>query len=297
MSQKIPFVKVNGCGNDFVLIDRSRLIPSQVERMDREFDAGLAEWLCDRRRGIGADGVLLLDSADHGWSAQIVNADGSDGGMCGNGLRCIALYLLNRGDASAREPIPIAMGGRVTELRIEREEPFHASLNLGTVQLDHISGTRPVQQKDLEALNAMFVGSVSGIAWVGNPHAAILLRDLPGPGEGSVPQAIRNSGLFPDGVNVTMAVLVDRGHLRAMTDERGVGPTQACASGAAALVAIMHQAGIVDATCEVEMPGGSLSIGLSQDPQNPKNYLARIRGGAEFAFQGEIPISAPKSTA
>lgn len=297
MSPKIPFTKVNGCGNDFVLIDRSRLSPSQVERMERELGAGLAEWLCDRRRGIGADGVLLLHSGDRAWSAKIINADGSDGGMCGNGLRCIALYLLSRGDASARETIPIAMGGRVTELRIEREEPFLASLNLGIVQLDHINGNGPVPQNDLDALNEMFLGSVTGIAWLGNPHAAILLRDLPGPGEGSVPQAIRNSGLFPDGVNVTMAARIDRGRLRAMTDERGVGPTQACASGAAALVAIMYRAGMVDANCEVDMPGGSLRVELASDPRKPNDYLARIRGGAEIVFQGDIPISAPKSTA
>jgi diaminopimelate epimerase len=81
-----------------------------------------------------------------------------------------------------------------------------------------------------------------------------------------------------------------------MTDERGVGPTQACASGAAALAAVAHRAGLVDARCVVEMPGGSLSVELTQDSQNPSDFLARIAGGAEITFRGEIPISAPKST-
>lgn len=293
----IPFTKVHGCSNDFVLINRDELSPAQREQFESVSNAAWIQSVCNRRTGIGADGVLTLDREDGVHTAKICNADGSDGGMCGNGLRCIALYLLDKQVVTPAQPIPVRMGGRTTEIHIEHAQPFRASLHLGKVQPDHIDQAGPIQQEALAELQSMFAGSVFGVAWAGNPHAVINLPGLPSPGDTSISQKIRRSGLFPDGVNITLATQSDPNHLRAMTDERGVGTTQACASGAAALVAIMHREGLVDSNCVVEMPGGPLSVKVTPDEQNPSAYLARIAGGAEVVFRGEIPISAQKSTA
>lgn len=295
MMNPIPFEKVHGCGNDFVLVDRSRLNADQAAWLSSNCSAGFIRRLCDRRTGIGADGVLLLDRDEAGWAAQILNADGSDGGMCGNGLRCIALSLVSRGCAGPNAPIPVRMGGRTTALGIDSVNPFRASLDLGRVLVGQIDEAPEVDRQCLESLACVLDAHAVAVAWAGNPHAAICLEAMPASGDDSIARTVRSSGLFPGGVNVTVAVRMGRRHLRAMTDERGVGPTPACASGAGALVASLHRMGMVEAQCEVEMPGGTLSVEASPDPLDGSSFAVRIAGAAEISFRGEIPISTPKS--
>lgn len=295
----LPFIKVHGCSNDFMLFCRDELTPVQRKRFDALItDPGWVRGVCDRRAGVGADGALVIERLDGQWTASIINADGSSGGMCGNGLRCIALHLLATGQAGTGQAIPIRMGGRTVEVRIERDHPFQAALDLGRVQLDHIGAASVLSRHSIEELAGAFPGSTVSVAWAGNPHAIVIAQDTSLPELSSASRSIRASDLFPEGVNVTVAAPIDRIRLLAQTDERGVGPTQACASGAAALAAAAYRAGIVDDRCTVQMPGGSLRVELTQDsPQNQAEFLVRIAGGAEIVYRAELPISVPPSGA
>ncbi len=295
----LPFIKVHGCSNDFMLVCRDELTPVQRKRFDALItDPNWVRGVCDRRAGVGADGALVIERLDGQWSSTIINADGSPGGMCGNGLRCIALYLMRTDQAKTGQAIPIRMGGRTVEVHIERDDPFQAALDLGRVQLDRISDDRALPTHSLEELAHAFPGSTVSVAWAGNPHAIVIAQDTSLPELSSASRSVRSSGLFREGVNITVAAPIDRSRLLAQTDERGVGPTQACASGAAALAAAAYRAGLVDATCSVQMPGGSLRVELSQDsPQNHNDFLVRIAGGAEIVYRAELPISVPPSGA
>ena len=299
MIEGIPFTKVHGCGNDFVLIERPRLSAQYhamfEARLGLTHDAGFVRAICDRRTGIGAAGVLLLDRDDDQWAARIINADGTDGGMCGNGLRCIALYLLRLDEASPRNSIHIRMGGRDTALEIEQISPFRAALDLGEVRVGRIDGATIPGSGDLAELSEAVGGLPVGVAWAGNPHAYVFRENLPDGGVEGVARAVRSTGLFRGGVNVTVAVRRSASVIRAVTDERGVGPTQACASGAVALAAGAFRLGFTGASCDIEMPGGVLGVNLNQDPNDESVFSARIRGGAEISFTGTLPLAASEN--
>ena len=298
MTGGIPFTKVHGCGNDFVLIDRPRLAAQHDAILETRLgltpDSNYVRAICDRRTGVGADGVLLLDREGQ-WAARIINADGTDGGMCGNGLRCIALYLLRLDEASPRNPIHIRMGGRDTALEIEQASPFRAALDLGKVRVGRIDDANTPGPNDLAKLSEAVGGLPVGVAWAGNPHAYVFSDKLAGNGVEDVARSVRNTGLFPEGVNVTVAVRRSESVIRAVTDERGVGPTQACASGAVALAAGAFRLGFTGASCDIEMPGGVLGVNLNQDPNDESVFSARIRGGAEISFTGTLPLAASEN--
>jgi diaminopimelate epimerase len=209
---RLPFVKFQGAGNDFVLIDCfGSPPPSSLPE--------LARALCDRRRGIGADGLLIaLPSEKADFRMQIFNADGSEPTMCGNGIRCLVDYLQKRQNAS--ESVTIETGSGILSCRKEGEE---IAVNLGAPSVLHF----PIELdgKQLFVLNT------------GVPHAVIFVDAIDqvdlkkwGPYFRFHPQFV------PEGVNVNFAQLLPSGQIAVRTYERGVeGETLACGTGAAAV--------------------------------------------------------------
>jgi diaminopimelate epimerase len=241
------FTKMQGLGNDFVVLDGPVNIGSE--------DVAA---LCNRRFGVGADGVLVVSQGDP-IRMEYWNADGSAAEMCGNGLRCVARYVYDRGWATDRNfaiQTPIGMRGvRVLEDRVEAE--------LGRPALE---GVRTIQGDDYEIVD------------MGNPHAVALVDD---PAAADVPRI--GSALqaeFPDGANVEFASRDGSGVVMRVW-ERGVGETLACGTGMAAVAAVARERFGLDNSVEVSVPGGQASVDF-------RDGVAWIVGPAEYSFRGSI---------
>lgn len=294
MTRAVPFSKVHGCANDFVLIDLTDEITTSRKEIISALDAERVREICDRRRGIGADGVLILTDQAGSIHAEILNADGSSGGMCGNGLRCIALHLLRTGAAQTGQTLDVLMGARQTSILIERDLPFRCSLDLGRVEPGMKSAVAPLSDDDRSVLRDTVGDACLDSAWAGNPHLVIFANGRPEERHlVAMASKVRETGVFESGVNISIAFAVSAERVVAMTDERGVGPTQACASGAAAIVATGRRAGLLESTCTVAMPGGELAIELVAHPEAIDSPpIARVSGTAEIVFSGTLPLSA-----
>jgi diaminopimelate epimerase len=268
--------KYEGLGNDFVVLDR------RASGADLSPSASRA--VCDRRRGVGADGVLVLLPSSRAEARMVVhNADGSLAEMCGNGLRCVVKHLLDR--EPSRDALEVETGAGVLPAKARRVggEVVEVEIELGPARLDapHLPrgpGGGP------------FVGAaVPGIDWpgtavsMGNPHLVLL---------GAPAEVVRAHGPrlehlpgFPDRTNVEAVSRAGEG-LRVSVWERGSGLTDACGTGAAASVAAALVAGWVppDVFVPVDLPGGRLAVRVSADLQR-----TTLRGPARFVFAAELP--------
>lgn len=273
----IPFVKMHGLGNDYVYLDeREGPIPDP---------ARWAPILSDRHRGIGSDGVIVLrQDPDRPVRMEMVNADGSRSGMCGNGIRCVARLARERGYAT-KDAFVIAVEGGSCPVRILREggEISAIAVDLGVPLVERapvtVSGGRNSRDGDWGELTGTVVD-------VGNPHfvhtARTAVEEFPlerfGP-------AVERHPRFPHRTNVGVVEVVARDHLRLRVWERGTGETRACGSGATAAAAALRAAGEVDDLVRVSLPGGDLMIEF-----DAKGH-AWMTGPAEESFRGAFPRS------
>lgn len=272
----VIFHKMHGAGNDFVLLD--------LREQDYPLDPKRAALISDRHRGVGCDQILVVRKADrpeHTASYEIWNSDGSQALQCGNGARCIGLYLelnenLNNERFTLRSPSgEIAMercidGQFEATMGIPDFEPAHVPLNLepdsGGYQIDSPWGQ-------------LKFGAVS----MGNPHALVLMDDISDSRIPEIGAFISTHASFPEGCNAGFAQVKSRGKIHLRVYERGAGETLACGSGACAAVAILKQPGHLDDSVEVLLPGGHLVI------KWPGNHRAiKMKGPAEHIFTGTL---------
>ena len=250
----MDFVKMEGLGNDFVVIEGPA--PSQDE---------IRRW-CDRRSGIGADGVLRVSGSSNGAAAlrmQYWNSDGSVAEMCGNGLRCVARYGFDRGltdDTSFS--VETATGVNRAEIRANGQ----VRVELGAFE---VRDTIEIEGVSYHTAN------------VGNPHVVTFVDDPATAPVRSVGPLVEHYEAFPDGVNVEF-VSVEEDSLRLRVWERGVGETRACGTGAAAAVAVAVALGKADGVASVDLVGGRLLVELVDG-------VAWITGPANVAFVGRLP--------
>lgn len=247
------FTKMNGAGNDFILLD------AIAEPFDESAASALARSLCDRRRSIGADGLMLVTRAegDADYRMRFYNSDGSPGEMCGNGARCIARYGYDRGLAGDIQRIETT-AGIVVGQRIE-EDLYCVRLNDPTAVETEIGIPWDGQ---ILSVSYMELGDP------GIPHAVLELPEwdtMPEDELRSLGAYIRSYAAFPKGANVTFRKRLGRDHIKAVTYERGVEDfTLACGTGAGATAAAMRLRGeIRDETLRLDFPGGELQVSLS----------------------------------
>jgi diaminopimelate epimerase len=256
--------KYEGLGNDFVLLDR--------RRTGQDISPATARALSDRRRGVGADGVLVLLPSPLAEARMVVhNADGSVAEMCGNGLRCVVKHLLDA--APGREGVEIETGAGVLASRAFRSQ--------GTVDEVEVElGPARVLSRAIDVPGLSFPATAISM---GNPHLVLL---------GAPPEVVREHGprlehlpQFPERTNVEAVTRSAEG-LRVDVWERGAGLTDACGTGAAAAVVAAVLADWVrpDTWVTVRLPGGLLAVRVAAD-------LARttLRGPARFVFSAELP--------
>jgi diaminopimelate epimerase len=265
----IDFDKYEGLGNDFVVIDA------------RDLDAmaaSLARRLCDRRFGIGADGVLLVlppDDPAHVARMRVVNADGSIPEMCGNGLRCVALHVARRREVEHLAGVFETDAG-VREVALDRTRG-HAEVrvDMGTVR---VAGERTLE------IAGERVTVVAADA--GNPHAILLPigREHDRARIERLGSAIETHEAFPRGTNVELVSRDEDGSLRLTVWERGVGFTLACGTGACAAVAVLVARGeCADGELVlVHLPGGDLRVTVTGE-------RASMEGPARHVFSGRAP--------
>ena len=263
----LAFWKMHGAGNDFVVAESDAL-----DVTDAEWGA-LAVEVCDRHQGVGADGlILVMPSTVADRKMRIFNADGSDGVMCVNGIRCFTKYALDRGLVAAPDGhmtvetgpgvVPV-LATRGADGAVER-----VRVTVGVPALDPaasgVSIEQPAPVLDL-AVTTSDAGGPStqrvAIVSMGNPHAVQFIDGWPA----AYPLArigplMEHHPLFAQRTNYEVVRVVDRAHLDMRVWERGVGETQACGSGACAAAVAAHLRGEVDARVDVRVPGGTLQI-------------------------------------
>lgn len=275
----VPFTKMNGAGNDFVVLD-NRFLHFSVDEL-----AALARRVCPRRTGVGADGLLALEEAegDAHFRMRYRNADGSLATMCGNGARCLARFAARAG-LGDRDERAAALdfdtdGGRY---RAEVPAPTAAS---GEVTL-HVPPARdfgPVGVEDA-------AGPVYRI-WTGTEHVVVFVDDAEAVDVAAVGPRLRWDDAFqPAGTNVNVVEVVEAGRVRARTFEKGVeAETLACGTGAiaSALAARLADrlAGGGRQSVAVEMPGGTLTVGFTLDGE-PRDVT--LAGPAETVYEGTL---------
>ena len=249
----VAVTKMHGARNDFILWDcRGRDEPGAPATIAREW--------CDRRSGIGADGLLvMLSSARADLRVRIFNPDGSEAEMCGNGMRCIARYVCEPGGP---DQIRIETPAGIIHARIAAIEPEYL------VQID-VGVPRLIERR--LPFGADFVD-------VGNPHAVIFTDDATA---FDLERAIAD---FPQ-MNVHAAQVLGRDALRVVHYERGAGKTQACGTGAAACAAAAIARGWCDSPVHVAVPGGRLSI------EWDGRHAALLTGPAQRVFEAQIDVS------
>jgi diaminopimelate epimerase len=246
----LKFTKMQGCGNDFLVVDGFVAL-----------DADRVREICDRRRGVGADGILVIGTAEgRRWPVTLHNADGSLGESCGNGARCVARYLLDR------------HGGESLDLRFIGGDVSARREGAG-IAITLRAPTPPELVRVDGALRAYRVS-------VGNPHVVVFVADPATVDLSAVAVTVR--GLHGD-ANVELARVLGPGLITMRADERGVGETQACGTGACATVAAAACEHRLEDTVRVHVPGGELLVrhGAGRD-------TFELAGPAEYSFEGRV---------
>jgi diaminopimelate epimerase len=285
MTAHLAFTKMNGLGNDFVMIEDLA--------GDLEFTPDAVAWLCDRHFGIGGDGLILVrpataEGAD--YYMHYYNADGSLAEMCGNGARCFAKYVVDHGlvPADADTCVIETLGGLrpVTFIRgadglldsatVDMGEPILAPGEIPTT----FSGEQVYDCPIETALGEVRVTAVS----MGNPHAVVWVDDVDAAPVDTLGPLIETHEAFPRHTNVEFAEFVDPDHIRLRVWERGVGETLACGTGACATLVAAVLSCRTGRQATIELPGGDL---LVRWHENEHVYLT---GSAATSFTGTIDL-------
>ncbi|TBR35890.1 MULTISPECIES: diaminopimelate epimerase [Dyella] len=272
----LRFSKMQGIGNDFVMID--------ARHEGLVLGADEIRAIADRHNGVGFDQLITIERPRDPSCAfyyGIWNADGSSSGQCGNGVRCVAAWLHRAGALALGETVRLeSPSGPVTVRLIS---PHQVTVDMG--EPDFAPARIPFQADGAGAHYDIDVGGedlLIGAVSMGNPHAVVVVPDLGAASMFRHGPLLSTHARFPEGANTGFVQVIDRTHLRLRVHERGSGWTLACGTGACAAMAVMHQRGEVDDSVRVDLPGGSLQI----DWQGPGHTLW-MTGPAAFVFEGE----------
>jgi diaminopimelate epimerase len=276
-SVTMPFAKAHGLGNDFVLVD---------ETYAPESFGGWARRLCDRHTGVGADGILLYRVRAQGVDMRLINADGGEVELSGNGVRCLAAHVVHNGWLPPRHTVHTKAGPRAVHVRNARPARYSVETDLGTPRL----ASRDVPMNLTPALDQVLDHplEVDGKVWritatsLGNPHCAIFLDE---PADDalvtSLGPAIERHPTFPQRTNVEFVTIIGHKELRVRFWERGVGLTRASGTGAASAAVAAVLKGCVERRTRVVCDGGILEVDWGEAG------AVRQVGEVELLFEGQ----------
>lgn len=274
----MKFTKMQGIGNDYVYVD---CFKEQVTD-----PVGSAVRVSDRHFGIGSDGLILIKpTADADCEMEMYNADGSKGEMCGNGVRCVAKYVYDRGICK-KEEIRVLTGAGIKTIKVKEEggEAKLLTVDMGEPILSPkaIPCTFPGDRMINEAITADGVEYKGTAVSMGNPHLVIFLNeDITNLDLEKIGPFFEGHSRFPARVNTEFVNIIDRSHLSMRVWERGSGETLACGTGACAVAVAAALNGFAERKVEVKLLGGSLFIEYGEDGH------VYMTGPAAFVFDGE----------
>jgi diaminopimelate epimerase len=276
---RIPFTKMHGLGNDFILIDCR-----EESYCTDKLDMGL---LANRRLGVGCDQILLLGkpkNREASASYKIFNSDGSPAEQCGNGLRCVVQYLKLQGEIKASTVVELgnelvdATACENGQITVKMLPPDFSPTSIAL----EVARQDKCYSRELAGKQLAF-GAVS----MGNPHAVIKIDSINDAGVSELGDAMQASGIFSKGVNVGFMEIVSDSCIHLRVYERGVGETPACGTGACAAVAVGILWGdLAPGKIDVKLPGGHLDIEWNGNVAS-EIYMT---GPAEFVFEGVIVV-------
>ena len=269
---ELPFTKLQGNGNDFVLIDEHEkiIIPDDMKGQ-------FAAIYCDRRFGIGADGVIYLSKSEKSnLRMRILQPDESEAEMCGNGIRCLARYAFDAGYVKESCTVE-TLAGEIGVAMGYKDDEFSAAITLPAPKFDRKDIPATGEGEYKERIGEFDVYAVN----TGVPHAVIIVDAVDAIDVEAVAPAIRHHATFEKGANVNFVERTGADSIRIRTFERGVEEeTLSCGTGATASAAVVHKLGYTGDTVTVETRGGPLLIYLKDG--------AKMEGSAVTVFSGKI---------
>lgn len=276
----MKFTKMQGAGNDYVYVDCTKAVPFNPSE--------LAVVVSDRHFGIGADGLILIKTSQRAdFFMEMYNADGSQGRMCGNGIRCVGKFVYDNG-LTDKEQITVETlaGIKTLELMVENKKVARVRVDMG----------EPILQPAAIPITAggdNFISrpvEVGGREWkltcvsMGNPHAVTYVEDTESLDLKAIGPLFENHSLFPDRINTEFIQVLDRRNLKMRVWERGSGETLACGTGACAALVATVLCGLCEPRATLHLRGGDLEIEWEQ-----KTNVVYLTGAAETVFTGEYP--------
>ena len=275
---RLKFTKMQGLGNDFVVLDlvsqRCTLRPGHIRK------------LADRRLGIGCDQVLVVEpphDPDVDFRYRIFNADGGEVEQCGNGARCVAKFVRDR-RLTRRHRISLETGGGRLDLRLRKDK--QVEVDMGQPRLE--PADLPFDAEHRAAHYTLDVGGQSldiGAVSMGNPHAVTQVEDTTTADVASLGPLIEEHQRFPERVNAGFMQVLSNKAIRLRVYERGVGETLACGTGACAAVVCGRLWGLLDERVTVHLQGGELEIGWLGE-----GHPVMMIGPATTVFEGSVKI-------
>jgi diaminopimelate epimerase len=278
------FEKMHGLGNDFLVVD---------DRESQPVDwPAVARRVCERHTGVGADGVLLIQTSDRAdLRMRLFNADGSEAEMCGNGVRCVAQYVAAHGVSGDRVVWETGAGSVITErlgddmVTVDMGPPRFAP---SEIPMDAPGLAEVIDQPlRLDDGTTLHVTCLS----MGNPHCVVVVDDVEAFPLERIGPLVERHARFPQRTNLEIVQVVSRTRVRQRTFERGVGETNACGTGASAVGVAMQRLGLCDSPVTVELRGGSLHIAWA--PGMP----VRMTGPAQRVYTGHLMVQPAETLA
>ena len=278
MTEKLRFTKMHGCGNDYIYVNMMENTIADPHTV--------AIALSDRHKGIGSDGLVLIDRSpvpEADYAMRIFNADGSEAMMCGNASRCIGKYLYERGLTDKTEIRLLTLSGVKT---------LQLHLSGGIVESVTVDMGEPVFEDESQFLAGRSQGRGSFVS-MGNPHYVIFTDDVDQVAETG--RTLEHHPAFPQRCNIEFACVQADGSIRTRVWERGSGITQACGTGACATAVAACLTGRAGRTSDIVMDGGTLHIEWREADRSAegrffqKNHVY-MTGPAAFVFDGEIDV-------
>jgi diaminopimelate epimerase len=282
---RLRFTKMQGAGNDFVVLDATRApIELSAEQYRR---------LGDRRFGVGADQILVIERSDTpgvDFRYRIFNNSGDEVEQCGNGARCFVRYVRDKG-LSDRDTIRVETMNTLLELRLQPDGRVTVDMSAPVFEHARIpfdaSGLQPRRTGDCERW-PLSLGDYDvdvAVLSMGNPHAVQVVADVDTAPVASEGPMIESHARFPRRVNAGFMQVVDRTHIRLRVHERGAGETLACGTGACAAVVTGIRLGLLDSRVDVDTHGGRLTIEWAGGTNS-----VLMTGPAQTVFEGEIEL-------
>ncbi len=276
----MKFTKMQGCGNDYVYIN------GFTEKIGDK--PAFVRAVSDRHFGVGGDGAIFINPSEEAdFEMEMYNADGTRAEMCGNGIRCVAKYVYDKG-LTDREQISIVSFGNVkyVDLYVDDGLVRSVKVNMGAPVLE----AKKVPVKSAMERSVDEPITVKGKEYrmtcvsMGNPHAVVFMENIAELDIASIGPLFENHEVFPNRTNTEFVEVVDRTHVNMRVWERGTGETLACGTGCCATVAACVLNGLTEDEVTVRVLGGEIDIRWDRN----KN-LIYMTGPAETVFEGEFP--------